>query len=177
MSHPIGRRILRAYLTIFLHSSPASKPVHDYDFIADRTLNTYGLGQYVAPQWKLGRVLRWQPILNPRTKLNYDFKKGNRDGTDVDPELAAALRAHPHVVRSVGLYKVMGEAVQAIVGGTYHQFVSLVLYESVCAQSDGFSFFPTGTIGRVRYTSDVPHADFTTSPQPWPSGFARGVPC
>jgi hypothetical protein len=42
----------------------------------------------------------------------------------MDPELVVALRAHPQVVRSVGLYKVMGEAVQAVVGGAYHQFVS-----------------------------------------------------
>ena len=42
----------------------------------------------------------------------------------MDPELAMALRAHPQIVRGVGLYKVMGEAVQAVVGGVYHQFVS-----------------------------------------------------
>jgi hypothetical protein len=44
---------------------------------------------------------------------------------DVDPELEVALRSHPQVVKSVGLYKVMGEGVQAIVGGAYHQFVSI----------------------------------------------------
>jgi hypothetical protein len=120
-----GRRVLHAYLTLFLHSSLASNPDHDYEFIASRTLNTYGLGQYVAPKWQLGRVLRWQPTINPRVNFNYDVKtRGRGPNGDVDPELAIALRTHPHVVRSVGLYKVMGEAVQAIVGGAYHQFVS-----------------------------------------------------
>jgi hypothetical protein len=65
-------------------------------------------------------VLRWQPTISPRTKFNYDAKSRE----DVDPELLLALRAHPQVIKSVGLYKVMGEAVQAIVGGAYHQFVS-----------------------------------------------------
>ena len=32
-------------------------------------------------------------------------------------ELGLALKAHPQVVKSVGLYKVVGEAV---VGGIYH---------------------------------------------------------
>jgi len=110
---------------MFLHSSSASDPKHDYDMIIARTLNTYGLGQFVAPKWYLGRVLRWQPTIDPRAKFNYEVKnRGNGSGVDVDPELAVALRAHPNVARGVGLYKVMGEAVQAIVGGAYHQFVS-----------------------------------------------------
>lgn len=120
-----GRRVLHAYMTLFLHSSPASNPDHDYEFITSRTLNTYGLGQHVAPKWQLGRVLRWQPTINTRVNFNYDVKtRGRSPDGDMDPELAIALRTHPHVVRSVGLYKVMGETVQAIVGGAYHQFVS-----------------------------------------------------
>lgn len=124
-SNAVGRRVLQAYLTLFLHSSPASDITHDYELIAARTLNTYGLGQYVAPKWHLGRVLRWQPTIGPRANFNFDIKsRPGRSGNDVDPELTAALKAYPQVVRSVGLYKVMGEAVQAVVGGTYHQFVS-----------------------------------------------------
>ena len=35
------------------------------------------------------------------------------------------------LLKSVGLYKVMGEGVQAIVGGTYHQFVSTSNFLSI----------------------------------------------
>ena len=84
-----GRRVLNSYMTLFLASSPVTDPSHDFEEITARALNTYALGQHVAPKLQLSRVLRWQP-------------------------------AGP----TGGLYKVMGEAVQAIVGGTYHQFVS-----------------------------------------------------
>jgi len=54
-------------------------------------------------------------------------------------ELEHALTANPGIVKSVGLYKVMGDAVQAVVGGVYHQFVrpfphadTLRLKYSVC---------------------------------------------
>ncbi|KIM86892.1 hypothetical protein PILCRDRAFT_815332 [Piloderma croceum F 1598] len=118
----VGRRVLHAYLLMFLHSSPASDSTHDYELIASRALNTYGLGQYVAPKWHLGRILRWHPTIKPGT-FKYDPKNmGKTSADDVDPELAVALRSHPQVIKSVGLYKVMGEAVQAIVGGAYHQF-------------------------------------------------------
>ena len=114
---------------MFLHSSPASDPTHDYELIASRALNTYGLGQYVAPKWHLGRILRWHPTINPAT-FKYDpQKKGRTSADDVDPELVIALRSHPQVIKSIGLYKVMGEAVQAIVGGAYHQFVSVIYHK------------------------------------------------
>ena len=35
------------------------------------------------------------------------------------------------ILKSVGLYKVLGEGVQAIVGGTYHQFVSTSNFLSI----------------------------------------------
>jgi len=54
------------------------------------------------------------------------MRGGEKDG--IDPELAMLLRTHPQVVRSVGLYKVMGEAVQAVVGGVYHQFGASVTH-------------------------------------------------
>jgi hypothetical protein len=40
-----------------------------------------------------------------------------------DIELEQAFSTHSGIVKSVGLYKVMGDAVQAVVGGVYHQFV------------------------------------------------------
>ncbi|KAF9240462.1 hypothetical protein BU15DRAFT_87667 [Melanogaster broomeanus] len=72
------------------HRSP-----HDYDLVVSRALNTYLLGEHIAPRWSLGRVLRWVPTVSQDT-----------------------LRVN----QSVGLYKIMGEAVQAVVGGVYHQF-------------------------------------------------------
>ena len=41
-------------------------------------------------------------------------------GGSGEVELELALKAHPQVVKSVGLYNVVGEAVQAVVGGIYH---------------------------------------------------------
>lgn len=106
---------------LFLQSSPAARPDHNFELISDRTLNTYGLGQYVAPKWQLGRVLRWQPAVKPAIRNRSDVPN-NGD----DRDLALALRSHPALVKSVGLYKVMGEGVQALIGGVYHQFVSRV---------------------------------------------------
>ena len=70
------------------------------------TLNTNILGEYVGPEWGVGRVIRWQPAA-PAHKL-----------VDIDKEV--------DVRRQVGLYKVQGEAVEAILGGIYFQFVSNV---------------------------------------------------
>ena len=115
-------------MMLFLASSPAADPSHDFEEITARALNTYALGQHVAPKFQLSRVLRWQPAVNssiitrPDVQLKYDPIP--EKGTEKDAELALALQAHPMLLKSVGLYKVMGEAVQAIVGGTYHQFVS-----------------------------------------------------
>lgn len=119
----IGRRVLHTYLTLFLHSSSASDPEHDYELIASRTLNTYALGQHVAPKWNLGRILRWYPAASVnQVQKNMQYDARNRGGPG-NEELTVLLRTHPQLVKSVGLYKVMGEAVQAIVGGVYHQFV------------------------------------------------------
>ncbi|THH33519.1 hypothetical protein EUX98_g660 [Antrodiella citrinella] len=91
---------------LFLHSAPSLESSHDYELIAERTLNTYILGEHVAPKWELGRVLKWSPV-------------------KVDPEVDSAdgdfSRLSPKVSRSVGLYKVQGSAVEAVVGGIYHQ--------------------------------------------------------
>lgn len=120
----IGRRVLHTYTSLFLHSSSACDPSHDHDFIVERTLNTYALGQYVAPHMYLGRIVRWHPTVNPEISARAQFKYADvtKGAREVDPELTAAIQSHPTVMRSVGLYKVMGEAVQALMGGTYHQF-------------------------------------------------------
>ncbi|KZP11431.1 hypothetical protein FIBSPDRAFT_913615 [Athelia psychrophila] len=131
----IGRRVMQTYTSLLLHSSPACDPSHDHEFIVGRTLNTYALGQYVAPHLQLARIVRWRPTVNPEISKRAQFKytkdvpahfEGGEEGKDiareVDPELMVAIKSHPAVMRSVGLYKVMGEAVEALVGGTYHQF-------------------------------------------------------
>ena len=100
----LGRRVLSAYLQLFLHSSSALQPSDDVEAIMKSTLNTEFLGEYVGPKWGVGRVIRWTPSA-PADRL-----------ADINNEV--------DVRRQVGLYKVQGEAVQAIIGGIYFQFVS-----------------------------------------------------
>ncbi|CAL1695262.1 unnamed protein product [Somion occarium] len=102
----IGRRVLKTYLLLFLHSSPALHSAHDYELILERTLNTYVLGEHVAPTWSLGRVLKWSPVnISPQVASGSDY-------SNLDPKFS----------RSVGLYKVQGAAVEAVVGGVFHQY-------------------------------------------------------
>ncbi|KAH8102538.1 ribonuclease-III-like-domain-containing protein [Cristinia sonorae] len=103
----IGRRVLNSYLMLFLHSAPSLQASHDFELIAERALNTYILGEHVAPKWELGRVLKWSPV-------NVDPQVGHVEGD--------YSRLSPKVSRTVGLYKVQGSAVEAAVGGIYHQF-------------------------------------------------------
>ncbi|KAL4241665.1 hypothetical protein ABKN59_000843 [Abortiporus biennis] len=82
----IGRRVLNSYLLLMLHSS----------------------GEFVAPKWDLGRVMRWTPV-------------------NIDPRVASAATGEldhldPKLSWSIGLYKVQGTAVEAVIGGIYHQF-------------------------------------------------------
>lgn len=99
-----GRRILEAYLLLLLNSSPALHPKHDLDDIVTRTLNSYTLGEYVGSAWGLGRMMRWTPTI-PADKL--------KPGED-----------NRELLKSVGLYKVQGDAVSAVMGGIFYQFVS-----------------------------------------------------
>ncbi|KAG6379875.1 hypothetical protein JVT61DRAFT_10435 [Boletus reticuloceps] len=103
-----GRRVLESYYLLFVHETAHGHAHHDYERLASRALNTYFLGEHIAPRWSLGppkETLRATQTQNP------------------DSELDEALAASPGVAQSVGLYKVMGEVVQAVVGGVYHQFV------------------------------------------------------
>ena len=76
----------------------------DVEEIKSRTLRTELIGEYVGPEWGVGRVIRWTPSASKNELADMD----NR----VD------------VRQKVGLYKVQGEAVEAIIGGIYFQFVS-----------------------------------------------------
>jgi len=111
----IGRRVLESYFLLFVHEVTQGRSHHDYDVLVSRALNTYLLGEHVAPQWSLGRALRWVPTVSQDTLRTVQLQKS-------DAELEDALTASPGILRSVGLYKVMGEAVQAVIGGVYHQF-------------------------------------------------------
>ena len=96
--------MLAAYLQLFLHSSSALQPSDDVEAIMKSTLNTEFLGECVGREWGVGRVIRWTPSA-PAHRL-----------ADMDRKV--------EVRRQVGLYKVQGEAVEAIIGGIYFQFVS-----------------------------------------------------
>lgn len=103
----IGRRVLKSYLLLFVHSSSAVKPHHDYDHIVERALNTYVLGEFVGPRWELGKVMKWTPATRDEALAQ-------------DP--MGALQLSKEASRSIGLYKVQGTAVEAVVGGVFHQF-------------------------------------------------------
>ena len=85
------------------------KPGYDYEHIIERALNTYVLGEFVAPQWQLGKVMKWTPATQS-------------DSLSADP--MSAVQLGREASRSIGLYKVQGTAVEAVVGGVFHQFVS-----------------------------------------------------
>lgn len=111
----IGRRVLESYYLLFVHDAADSNAVYDYDVLVSRALNACLLGEHVAPRWSLGHVLRWAPAM-PKANIRAVQEK------KPDSELAEALATDLGIIRTVGLYKVMGEAVQAVVGGVYHQF-------------------------------------------------------
>ncbi|PCH36760.1 hypothetical protein WOLCODRAFT_140571 [Wolfiporia cocos MD-104 SS10] len=115
----IGRRVLQTYLHLFISGSPALEPEHDFGLIAVRAVNPYVLGEYVAPKWALGRVLRWTPVAGQLA--------GSEAAKDEDAR-GILERFGPDRSRSVGLYKVMGTTVEALVGAVYHQFGGAVAH-------------------------------------------------
>ncbi|KAG7086876.1 hypothetical protein E1B28_002796 [Marasmius oreades] len=98
----LGRRVLHSYLLLLLSSSPHLQVSDDLEEIVSRTLNTYVLGEHVGSKWGLGRVMRWTPTV-----------KAERLGSAGDKT---------SLMKSVGLYKVQGDTVAAVIGGMYHQF-------------------------------------------------------
>ncbi|KAJ6590461.1 ribonuclease-III-like-domain-containing protein, partial [Mycena vulgaris] len=99
----IGRRVLESYLLMLLASSPHLKPSHDLQEIVSRVLNTYFLGDHIGTKWGMGRVMRWTPTI-ATSMLNDEA----RDKTKL--------------LKDVGLYKVQGDAVAAVMGGIFQQF-------------------------------------------------------
>lgn len=83
---------------MFLHSCPNVNSGADYEKITSNALNTYTLGEHVGREWGIGKALKWKSMVDPQM-----LAKG------VDSA-------------RVGLHKVLGSTVEAIVGGVYHQF-------------------------------------------------------
>lgn len=112
----VGRRVLQSYLLMFVHSSSALRPEHDYEKFITHALNTYTLGEHVAPRWELGKVIKWKPM---------NVGSLSRPlGPDEDvPSPFADVKADN--ARSIGMYKVHGTTVEAVVGGVFHQFVRI----------------------------------------------------
>ncbi|KAJ7057796.1 ribonuclease-III-like-domain-containing protein [Mycena amicta] len=106
----IGRRVLESYLLLLITSSPHLKPTHDLQEIVSRVLNTYVLGEHIGSKWGLGRVMRWTPTI-PASLLT--------------PE---ARQDKPKLLKDVGLYKVQGDAVTAVLGGIFQQFGASVAH-------------------------------------------------
>ena len=114
----IGRRVLDAYFHLFLSSSSHLNPAkHDPAALAARTLHTQTLGEHVFPAWNLVHVFRWTPPISSARLVALSAPSDTQ-------------KKPPALLRSVGLYKVHGEAVQAIIGGVFYQFVRLPLHIS-----------------------------------------------
>lgn len=109
--------MLESYLLLYLTSSKVLKPVHDLKFISMWTLHTYTVGQRVGSNWGLGRVMLWVPTVD-KEKLNDPVYENSAVGKD-------------KLLKRVGLYKVQGDAVMAIIGAIYEQFVRLFAIFSI----------------------------------------------
>ncbi|KAJ7166476.1 hypothetical protein C8R43DRAFT_877731 [Mycena crocata] len=105
----IGRRVLESYLLLLLASSPHLKPGHDLEEIVSNVLGTYFLGEHVGSKWGLGRVMRWTPTIAASM-----LEDGRADRTKL--------------LKDVGLYKVQGDAVTAVMGGIFQQFGASVAH-------------------------------------------------
>ncbi|KAF5368972.1 hypothetical protein D9758_003020 [Tetrapyrgos nigripes] len=97
----LGRRVLSTYLYLLLSSSPNLKPTDNIEEIVSSALNTYVLGEHVGSYWGLGRKIRWTPAVTAETARNIQGA---------------------NLLKSVGLYKIQGDTVAAVVGGIYEQF-------------------------------------------------------
>ncbi|KXN82775.1 hypothetical protein AN958_02214, partial [Leucoagaricus sp. SymC.cos] len=112
----LGRRVLESYLLLYLTSSKVLKPMHDFRFITMWTLSPYTVGQQVGSKWGLGRVMRWVPSVN-KEKLN-------------EPLLGDKPSDKHELLRGVGLYRVQGDAVAAVIGAIYEQFGGSVAHRA-----------------------------------------------
>jgi hypothetical protein len=97
-----GRRVTDSFLLLWMHSLPPEVGDKlDYERTVERVLNTYLLGEHVAPRWGLTTVMRWSSAVT-------SVEEGEI------PEGGAI---------QTGLFKVAGTTVEAVLGGIYHQYV------------------------------------------------------
>jgi hypothetical protein len=116
-----GRRVLSAYMHAFLASLPYSQRSNlNAEELAAKVLNTYSLGEFVAADWQLGRVVRWTP---PEAGLEAHREPGDsfddRRRHQVGEDGKRVWRG------TAGYYKVTGTTVEAIIGGIFHEHVSI----------------------------------------------------
>lgn len=113
-----------------------------------RTLNSYVIGEHVGSVWGLGRMLRWTPTV-AANKLRPD--EDQRD-----------------LLKSVGLYKIQGEAVAAVIGGIYQHFVrsTMPLHKHFLMPKQGGS-----VAHRVFHTRLLPNALLPGQTQGLPDEF------
>lgn len=121
--------------------------------IVSRTLNSYVLGEHIGSIWGIGRVLRWTPTVSA-SKLRPDEDQ-------------------KELLKSVGLYKVQGDTVAAVLGGIYQQFVrSLFIFHlwpsrpqrKHCLMENDY------TTGCLSGSSRIPHAPSSSCLTAWQSG-------
>jgi large subunit ribosomal protein L15 len=163
----IGRRVLHTYLLLFLHECllpsktpqrpntgapsdllrPSSLTVggdaqpipQTYEHISDKLLDTYVLGEHVGGAWHLERIMRWTPAV-----AQLDTLKAT------DPS---------KVLHGSGLYKVRGATVEGVMGGIFHQFVSICLSFNEIVYIAFAGWFCS--------TQSIPHTRFTIYIQIW----------
>ena len=95
--------MLETYLLLLLSANPALDPADDLEAIASHALNTYLVGEHVGRDWEIGRVLRWVPAAPASAAVH-------------------AVSADQAQGRSIGLYKVQGDTVAAVVGGVFREW-------------------------------------------------------
>ena len=88
-----------------------------------RSVNAYVLGEHIGSSWGLGHVMRWTPAAKPSRIVE--------------------AGQSPAVLKSVGLYKGQGDAVAAVIGGIFNQFVSIHILLVTLAS---FNVYQTGWI-------------------------------
>lgn len=132
-------------LQLFLQSVPSTNVTLDLEDISYRTLFTHTLGEQVGSAWDLSKVMLWTPIL----------PQGQRELVGQD------AGTYERIPGRGGLYKVQGVAVEAIMGGIFHQFVGyLSPLHDLCVSMANMLDFCSGW---YRRTYSLPYSGAPTS--------------
>lgn len=118
---------------------PVNTVDQDFEKICDRALHTRMLGERVGGAWKLEKAMRWAP---------------NTPGHEQAGSSPEAL------LGDSGLFKIRGATVEAVVGGVFHQFVSLPSMPEV--NSNIYHILQGGVAAhRLFHTRVLPHVAST----------------